>query len=160
MKITLKSRTGDETQRIGKILGQRITGKCAIALTGALGAGKTTFTQGFAQGLDVPEDYYVTSPTYNIINEYPGRVPLFHMDLYRLGSPDELEYLGLDDIVAMGGVMIVEWPELLDEHPDLITFDLTVHLETNDAFDRLISLFPSGLEGSNLLRNFPDFIEG
>ncbi len=157
MKRIIKSQSSERTKEIGRVLGQAITSQCAIALTGDLGAGKTTFTQGFAKGLEVPEAYYITSPTYNIINEYPGRLPLFHLDLYRLGSADELEYLGLDDIIAIEGVMIVEWPELLEERPDLITFDLTIALETDDAFDRVISLISSGLEGANLLRNFSDF---
>ena len=157
MKQIFKSQSSQRTQEIGRVLGQSILGQCAIALAGDLGAGKTTFTQGFAKGLEVPDDYYVTSPTYNIINEYPGRLPLFHLDLYRLGSADELEYLGLDDIISTQGVMIVEWPELLEERPDLIRFDLTIRLETDDAFDRVISFIASGLEGANLLRNFPDF---
>ncbi|MBF0234828.1 MAG: tRNA (adenosine(37)-N6)-threonylcarbamoyltransferase complex ATPase subunit type 1 TsaE [Desulfamplus sp.] len=131
--------------------------RIAIALYGGLGAGKTTFVQGFAKGLGVPEQYYVTSPTYNIINEYPtekmdtkNSLMLYHMDLYRLGSPDELEYIGFDDIAASNNsVIIIEWPDIIDE--TIIKFDLTIHITTDQDFNRKISFIPSGLEGSNLL---------
>jgi len=152
MTITLKSNSDELTREIGKKLGSLITGKLAIALYGDLAAGKTTFVQGFARGLDVSEEYYITSPTYNIINEYPGRITLYHMDLYRLGSADELEYIGLDDIAASESVMIIEWPDIINDN--LIEFDLTIHITTDPMFNRDISLIPSGLGGSNLLMNF------
>ncbi|SLM27740.1 conserved hypothetical protein [Desulfamplus magnetovallimortis] len=152
MEIKFYSKSAVQTQKIAEKLASTINGKLAIALYGDLGAGKTTFVQGFANGLDVPEGYYITSPTYNIINEYPGRLPLYHMDLYRLGSSDELEYIGLDDIVASEGVIIVEWPELM-EH-GIIQFDLSIKLVTDNLYNREISFIASGLEGVNLLRNF------
>lgn len=140
-----------EMQSIGERLGQLITKGIFIALKGNLGAGKTTFVQGVAKGLKVPDGYYVNSPTYNIINEYPGRVRLCHMDLYRLGSDEELDHIGFDEIIEDRPVVVVEWPEILD--PGRLTFDLLVNLEILKDFSRKISFHASGLEGSNLLQN-------
>ena len=152
MTVHLYSTSHDQTQAVGEKLGRCITSRMLISLQGDLGAGKTTFVQGLARGLGVPDEYYVTSPTYTIINEYPGRIPLFHMDLYRLGEVDELEYLGFDDIMASPGVIIVEWPDILGE--DLVSFDLAIHITTDRDFNRKIIIKPSGLEGTNLLRDF------
>ena len=85
-------------------------------MSGALGAGKTAFAKGVAQALGVQED--VTSPTFTIVSEYSGRLDLFHADLYRIGSPEELELLGFEEIIANDGVTIVEWPEKATELPD------------------------------------------
>ncbi len=92
----------------------RILGECAMAgdvlcLDGELGAGKTTLTQAIARGLDVPADCYVTSPSFAIVHEYPGRLPLYHMDFYRLGSGDEVLDLGLDEYFYGGGLTVIEW---------------------------------------------------
>lgn len=152
MSVELYSTTHDQTQALGKKIGTRIISPMIISLKGNLGAGKTTFVQGLARGLGVPETYYVTSPTYTIINEYPGRLTLFHMDLYRLGEIDELEYLGFDDIMASPGVIIVEWPDILGNH--LVSFDLKINITTDPDFNRKIIFKPSGLEATNLLRDF------
>ncbi len=149
MTVEFYSTSHDETQAVGEKLGRCITSRMVISLQGNLGAGKTTFVQGLARGLGVPDTYYVTSPTYTIINEYPGRIPLFHMDLYRLGEVDELEYLGFDDIMASPGVIIVEWPDILGEH--LVCFDLAITITTDTDFNRKIIIKPSGLKGTNLL---------
>lgn len=82
-----------------------------IALVGDLGSGKTTFVQGLAQALQVAESAYVRSPTFTIINEYAGRIPLFHIDLYRLERPEELAGLGLEDYFDAGGITVVEWAD-------------------------------------------------
>jgi len=83
-----------------------------LALTGSLGAGKTNFIQGIAQGLGVKD--YVTSPTFIIINEYKGRVPLYHFDLYRLENPNAIEELGIEEYFNKGGVCVIEWSEKLE----------------------------------------------
>ncbi len=82
-----------------------------IALTGQLGAGKTTLIQGIAAGLDVQD--YVTSPTFIIINEYAGRLPLYHIDLYRLDEGLEIADLGIEEYFRRGGVCVIEWAERL-----------------------------------------------
>jgi tRNA threonylcarbamoyladenosine biosynthesis protein TsaE len=84
-----------------------------VTLDGALGSGKTCLTRGIAQGLNVPKGLYVTSPSYSLINEYPGRLLLFHVDLYRVQDVGELDELGLDEIMAGDGIAVIEWADRL-----------------------------------------------
>ena len=103
-----------ETEAAGAALAARLNPGSVIAFTGDLGAGKTAFTRGLARGLGVEER--VTSPTFTIVNEYEGgRLPLFHFDMYRLGSSDELFDIGWEDYLARGGVCAVEWSENVAE---------------------------------------------
>mgnify|MGYP004556652691 CR=1 FL=1 len=112
MQITTHS--ADETQALGTKLAKRLQPGDVIAYFGDLGAGKTALTRGIAQGLGITD--IVTSPTYTIVNEYlTGRLPLFHFDMYRLGSSDELFDIGWEDYLARGGVCAVEWSENVDE---------------------------------------------
>ena len=100
----------EETEALGEALAKRLLPGTVIAYRGDLGAGKTAFTRGLARGLGVRE--IVTSPTYTIVNEYlGGRMPLFHFDMYRLGSSDELFDIGWEDYLERGGVCAVEWSE-------------------------------------------------
>ena len=99
-----------ETETIGAALGKIIEPGTVIAYRGDLGAGKTAFTRGLARGLDCTE--LVTSPTYTIVNEYlGGRLPLFHFDMYRLGSADDLFDIGWEDYLERGGICAVDWSE-------------------------------------------------
>ena len=103
-----------ETEAIGEALGRDIDPGAVIAFTGDLGAGKTAFTRGLARGLGITER--ITSPTFTIVNEYEGgRLPLFHFDMYRLGSADELFDIGWEDYLGRGGVCAVEWSEKVTE---------------------------------------------
>jgi len=112
MQITTHS--ADETQALGQRLAKRLLPGDVIAYFGDLGAGKTALTRGIAQGLGVKD--LVTSPTYTIVNEYlTGRIPLFHFDMYRLGSSDELFDIGWEDYLARGGVCAVEWSENVED---------------------------------------------
>ena len=112
MQITTHS--ADETQALGQRLAKRLLPGDVIAYFGDLGAGKTALTRGIAQGLGVTD--LVTSPTYTIVNEYlTGRIPLFHFDMYRLGSSDELFDIGWEDYLARGGVGAVEWSENVED---------------------------------------------
>ena len=112
MQITTHS--ADETQALGQRLAKRLLPGDVIAYFGDLGAGKTALTRGIAQGLGVTD--LVTSPTYTIVNEYlTGRIPLFHFDMYRLGSSDELFDIGSEDYLARGGVCAVEWSENVED---------------------------------------------
>ena len=100
----------EETEALGARLAAVLTPGTVVAFTGDLGAGKTAFTRGLARGLGVTDR--VTSPTFTIVNEYEGgRLPLFHFDMYRLGSADELFHIGWEDYLARGGVCAVEWSE-------------------------------------------------
>lgn len=107
----------DETRALGRTLAQALQGGAVVAFTGDLGAGKTAFVSGMAEGLGIEER--VTSPTFTIVNEYEGgRLPLFHFDMYRLGSADELFHIGWEDYLARNGVCAVEWSENVDEALD------------------------------------------
>ena len=104
----------EETEKVGAALGGILKPGTVIAYRGDLGAGKTAFTRGLARGLGYAEP--VTSPTYTIVNEYlGGRLPLFHFDMYRLASSDDLWDIGWDDYLERGGVCAVEWSENVDD---------------------------------------------
>lgn len=99
-----------ETENLGAALAERLKPGTVVAFSGDLGAGKTAFVRGMARGLGISER--VTSPTFTIVNEYEGgRLPLFHFDMYRLGSSDELFDIGWEDYLVRGGVCAVEWSE-------------------------------------------------
>ena len=104
----------EETEAVGAALGKALDAGTVIAYRGDLGAGKTAFTRGLARGLGCRDT--VTSPTYTIVNEYlSGRLPLFHFDMYRLGSSDELFDIGWEDYLDRGGVCAVEWSEMVTD---------------------------------------------
>ncbi len=150
---TIKSQNSEQTLHLGEYMGKKISEEIfqgvSIALNGELGAGKTTFVQGFAKGLGVSEKYYITSPTYNIINEYPaGVLSLCHLDLYRLESVDELETIGFDDLIDDTNVIVVEWPEIL-KHISF-KFDIEINFKFDKHYNRIISI-TSGQPGSNLI---------
>ena len=113
-----------ETEKIGAALGKIVPPGTVLAYRGDLGAGKTAFTRGLARGLGYTEP--VTSPTYTIVNEYlGGRLPLFHFDMYRLGSSDDLWDIGWEDYLERGGVCAVEWSEnVMDAMEDAITVNI------------------------------------
>lgn len=121
-----------ETEAVGETLGKRIFPGTVIAFTGDLGAGKTAFTRGLARALGVTDR--VTSPTFTIVNEYEGgRLPLFHFDMYRLESSDELFDIGWEDYLRRGGVCAVEWSEKVsDAITDALQVDIRRGAEDND----------------------------
>ena len=103
------SRSPAQTRNWGKRLGKLLIGGEIIGLTGELGSGKTCFVRGLAQGLEVDPSAWVRSPTFTLINEYDGRLPLFHIDLYRIAGARELEELNLSEYLFSDGVSVVEW---------------------------------------------------
>ena len=112
--MTFYTNSPAETEAVGVALGQVLQPGAVIAYRGDLGAGKTAFTRGLARGLGCAEQ--VTSPTYTIVNEYlTGRMPLFHFDMYRLKSADDLWDIGWDDYLERGGVCAVEWSENVED---------------------------------------------
>ena len=112
MKVVTHS--PEETRALGERLAGTLGPGTVVSFTGDLGAGKTAFISGMARGLGIEER--VTSPTFTIVNEYEGgRLPLFHFDMYRLGSADELFHIGWEDYLARGGVCAVEWSENVAE---------------------------------------------
>lgn len=129
MKFTTHS--PEQTEAVGERLGQALRGGEIVAYRGGLGAGKTAFTRGLARGLGI--SMRVTSPTYTIVNEYTGgRLPLFHFDMYRLGSSDELFDIGWEDYLARGGVCAVEWSENVEDAMDGAIF-VTLEKRTEDV---------------------------
>ena len=114
MKKIYQTNSPAETEAVGAALAAILTPGTIIAYTGDLGAGKTAFTRGLARGLNCTDR--VTSPTYTIVNEYlSGRMPLFHFDMYRLASSDDLFDIGWEDYLRRGGVCAVEWSENVDD---------------------------------------------
>jgi len=109
--VTIHSSGPEETARLGRVLGSLLERGDIVALVGDLGTGKTCLTSGIARGLGVPEAYFITSPTFTLINEYPGRIPLFHLDMYRLSGVADLDDMGMDEYLHGNGVMVIEWAE-------------------------------------------------
>jgi tRNA threonylcarbamoyladenosine biosynthesis protein TsaE len=103
-----------ESQNLGRRLGQTLLAGDIVLLFGDLGAGKTTLTKGIVSGLDVDDEEYVRSPTFTIINQYQGRHPIYHIDLYRLDSNADILNLGLEELLYGDGILIIEWAEKLN----------------------------------------------
>ena len=108
-----RTRTPAETQTIGKKIGKQLRQGDLVALIGDLGTGKTCLTQGIARGVGVYPNQIVNSPSYTLINEYAAKIPIYHVDLYRLQNHDELLDLGLDEYMEGNGICIIEWAEKL-----------------------------------------------
>ena len=135
---------------MGQTIGQMATGRLIIALMGDLGSGKTVFVKGLAIGLAVPKEFMITSPSYTLINEYPGRIPLFHADLYRLSNAIDIESTGLFDTLVADGVLAIEWAERLDQQS--LAQDILIHFDIRKDDTREISITGCGQTGMNLLR--------
>ena len=143
--MTYETNSPAETERIGEALGKILTPGTVIAYRGGLGAGKTAFTRGLARGLGCQE--MVTSPTYTIVNEYlGGRLPLFHFDMYRLRSSDDLWDIGWEDYLERGGICAVEWSENV---ADAMETPITITIEKLGEDTRRITI-----EGGNILADF------
>jgi len=117
------SKGPETTFRLGQVLGENLAAGDMVALIGDLGAGKTCLTQGIARGLGVSERYQVTSPTFTLVNEYPGRLTLYHVDVYRLAGTVDLEEMGCEEFLYGRGVAVIEWAEKIR---DLLTDDAYV----------------------------------
>ncbi len=145
----VSSRSVEETRHIGQIIGEMAEAGTLIALKGDLGSGKTVMVQGLARGLEVPDRYYVTSPSYTLVNEYPGRLPLFHLDLYRLSDVD-FDDIGLNDILdTNSAVVAIEWAERLS--PDSLFGCLTLQMEITGDNTRNIVFTADGDQQIQLL---------
>ena len=148
--IQITTRSTVQNRKLGQTLGAAIHQPIVIALTGDLGSGKTAFVQGLAKGLGVSEKYYITSPTFTLINEYPGRHPLFHVDLYRIEHVAELEEIGLDEVLHEDAVIAIEWAERLSI--DTLPSHLELYLKIIGKNIRQIEIFAYGQPIVNLLK--------
>lgn len=114
MTISRITHSPEETIELGRLIGTKVKPGDIIALKGTLAAGKTTITKGIAQSLNIQED--ITSPTYTLVGEYYGKIPLYHMDMYRIESIEEFEMLGIDHLLFGNGVSVIEWSERIEEY--------------------------------------------
>jgi tRNA threonylcarbamoyladenosine biosynthesis protein TsaE len=137
-RLTLYTHGPEKTVDLGRHVGSLLVAGDVVALVGDLGAGKTCLVKGIARGLEVPEESYVRSPSFVILNMYPGRCLLYHLDLYRIQEPVELEDLGYREIFYGDGVAVIEWA---DKIPTLLPAErLEVHLAFQNETDREITL--------------------
>ncbi|HQL05317.1 MAG TPA: tRNA (adenosine(37)-N6)-threonylcarbamoyltransferase complex ATPase subunit type 1 TsaE [Treponemataceae bacterium] len=134
--MTLHTNTSEETIALGEKIGSFLQKGDIIALKGTLAAGKTTITKGIARSLGIEED--VTSPTFTLISEYEGKIPLYHFDVYRLDTIEDFINLGSEELLYGNGVSIIEWSEkIFSELPD---YTISIHLETQSDNSRKITI--------------------
>jgi tRNA threonylcarbamoyladenosine biosynthesis protein TsaE len=155
------STSPDTTRRIGQQLGNLLQASDLVALTGDLGAGKTCCIQGIARGLGIPDSMAVTSPTYTLIHEYQGRLPIYHFDVYRLTAGDDLYDLGYEEYFYGNGVTLIEWADRIRSFlPDDY---VALHLGIQNDGVREIRCQAFGPRSETLitmlLQNVPDAIE-
>jgi len=140
METMLRTTSETETSAAGRAFAQKLSAGAVVLLSGDLGAGKTAFVRGLAEGLGI-DPAEVTSPTFTLIQEYRGgRLPLFHVDLYRL-RPVEVDDLGLDEMTLGGGVTAIEWPDRL---PRPFAQAIMVRLAHLEESTRMISIEDGG----------------
>ena len=146
-----------QTRKLGQHIGRLASPGIVFALNGDLGTGKTTLTQGIAKGLEVPDEYYITSPSYTLVNQYPGRLPLYHIDLYRIETAAALEDIGLYDILVEEGIIVIEWADKLDA--GVLTEYISADMKFVDENVREIRLDAYGLKETDLLKKLSNISE-
>jgi tRNA threonylcarbamoyladenosine biosynthesis protein TsaE len=148
MDIDFVSNSPEETIEVGRKVGSQLKGGEVVAICGALGSGKTHLIKGIASGVGAAESKKVTSPTFVIINEYKGRLDIYHIDAYRLGSISEFEMIGFDDYCQPQSVVLIEWADKIEsalENIDYIRAELfhaekskrKIHIENVPDYIRL-----------------------
>jgi tRNA threonylcarbamoyladenosine biosynthesis protein TsaE len=154
--LIYESNSVEETRRFGRLLGECAGAGTVVGLIGPLGAGKTQFVKGIAAGLDVDDVRRVCSPTFVIVREHPGRLRLYHVDAYRVGSAD-LAAVGFDEMCRAGGVVVAEWA---DRVSDLLPDDLLmITIELTGESQRRLNCRASGPRSLRLLDRLSDEIE-
>ena len=148
-EITVDLTSEAETQQLGRSLGKATQPGLVVALIGNLGAGKTRFVQAAAEGLDIPREA-VNSPTFVLIHEYEGRLPVYHFDTYRLGDIDEFLELGADEYMSGDGVCFIEWADRMEE---VLPKDrLTITFEITGELTRRVRLAAGGRVSQSVLQ--------
>ncbi len=130
---SLASRSAEDTRRLGALLGELLVGGDVVCVSGELGAGKTCLVQGIALGLGVDPAILVTSPTFTLVGEYPGRVALRHADFYRVESYARLDDAGFADLLDRSGVLVVEWPERFPDALPEERLEVTIEFVSESA---------------------------
>ncbi len=150
LALHLTSTSEEDTLELGRQLGECLEPGQVVGLVGDLGAGKTCLARGVAAGLGVPASVYVSSPTFTLVNEYPGRIPLYHIDFYRLSDPRELVELGVEEYFGGDGACLVEW---FDRFPaEMPPEHLEVRLIVQSELTRRLELTARGEKHARLLR--------
>ena len=154
--LEIVSNSAAQTRNIGMKLGKSATAGDVMLLVGPLGAGKTCLTQGIARGLGIHE--YTASPSFVLVREYQGKLPLYHIDLYRLDKIEEVTQLGLDDYLYGNGVCVVEWADkglgvLPEEH-------LLIEMQIVSPLKRRLSFMPRGMRYLEMLSKLKSVLLG
>jgi len=139
---------------LGRIGGELLRPGSVVALMGDLGTGKTVFVKGVAQGLGVADDQEITSPSFVLVNEYSGRLPVYHVDLYRLHHAREVEDLGWEELISSPGVTLIEWAEKV--LPLLPPERMEVHFEWVNARERNLTLVGRGEAARGWVRSLAE----
>ena len=149
MQWEVISRSAEHTRRLGNSLGKLLQGGEIIGLVGELGTGKTCFVRGLTGGLEVSQETWIRSPTFTLVNEYHGRLPIYHIDLYRIESTDELEELNLREYLYSNGVSLIEWFEYFPA--DEVGDHLEIKLAYCDGSKRQVTFIPHGARYEELV---------
>ena len=144
------SRSAEHTRSLGIRLGRLLQGGEIIGLVGELGAGKTCFVRGLTEGLEVSRDTWIRSPTFTLVNEYQGRLPIYHIDLYRIESTGELQELNLREYLYSNGVSLIEWFEYLPAGE--VEDHLEVELAYGEGSKRQLTFLPHGARYEDLIK--------
>ena len=150
MQWAVISRSAEHTRRLGVRLGKLLQGGEIVGLIGELGTGKTCFVRGLTEGLGVSQETWIRSPTFTLVNEYHGRLPIYHIDLYRIDSTGELEELNLREYLYSNGVSLIEWFEYfpageVDDH-------LEIQLAYREGSKRQLTFVPHGVRYEKLVK--------
>jgi len=155
MKAVIQTKSPSETIRLGKRIGGLLRPGDVVALVGELGAGKTQFIKGLAEGVGVGKPTYISSPSFTLINEYPGRVPFYHVDLFRLEREKDAEELGLEDYFQGDGITAIEWA---DKIPSLLPKEmLLIHIAYTGKNSRSLEIIGKGKHYEDLVKGLPEF---
>ncbi len=138
MEKVYRTESPEETQNLGETFGKTLKPGDVVALIGDLGTGKTCLTQGIARGIGIAAGEVVSSPSYILINEYNGKIPIYHIDLYRLENITEIADLGIGEYIDSDGVCIIEWAERMEE--DLPETCIRIYITWEDENTRIIKI--------------------
>lgn len=158
--LTITTHNPEQTQTIGRQLASYLLPGDIIPLTGDMGSGKTCFVQGVAEGLSVPGHLTVSSPSFTLVNRYPGRLPLYHVDLYRLDSTGELDDIELNEIIHGRGVTFIEWPQLILPQLSHVNLIIDFLWEMTSEFQRKISFHTNNQRFTPFIKELADAHSG
>jgi tRNA threonylcarbamoyladenosine biosynthesis protein TsaE len=150
MQWAVVSRSAEHTRRLGIRLGKLLQGGEIVGLVGELGTGKTCFVRGMTEGLGVSRETWIRSPTFTLVNEYHGRLPVYHIDLYRIESTGELEELNLREYLYSNGVSLIEWFEYFPAGE--VEDHLEIELAYRESSERQVTFSPHGARYEELLK--------